>query len=282
MKKHIRIIIIMGLAVIFSCPVLYAQHMGPGGRHYGFGMGPGYGGWSRMTPEQEEKWRDMRRDFLNETYALRQNLISKQIELQTLWEEDKPDMDKAKALSKEITELQLKIQMKRNELLIQCRDKFGDRGWACPGSNYWIAPDLMRHSWKMGPDMMYYGWGRGPGYGSWKQMDQKQEREFRNMRTRFLHETLSLRQKLMKKQMELQTLWEEDKPDSSEAKKLSDEITELRLELQKKQNEFLIQCRKKFGDQEWTCPGGGYGMGPGMMQRGWQMGPGMMNPDWGM
>jgi len=101
-------------------------------------------------------------------------------------------------------------------------------------------------------------------------MTPEHQKEWRKMRSRFWNETLELRQKLVSKQMEMRTLWEEEEPDSKKTRALSEEIADLRLKLAKKRNEFLIQCREKFSDQDWTCPGEsyGYGMEPGMMYRG--------------
>ena len=137
----------------------------------------------------------------------------------------------------------------------------------------------------MGRGMMGPGYGTGPGsnYGGWNQMDLEQQKEWRQMRTEFWKDTLSLRQKLATKQMELRTLWEDDNPDPDKAQELSDEIADLQAQLAKKHDEFLIKCRNKFGDQGWSCPGGGYGMGPGMMHGpGYGMGPGMMGRGYGV
>jgi len=77
--------------------------------------------------------------------------------------------------------------------------------------------------------------------------------------------------------MEIQTLWQTENPDSRKMKNLSDEVSDLRSQLSKKQNEYLIQCRDKFGDQGWSCPGSdydddmmdhqSYGMGSRIWQR---------------
>jgi hypothetical protein len=97
------------------------------------------------------------------------------MELRNLWEDDNPDTDKAKELSNEISDLQSKLFKKHNEFLIQCRDKFGDKGWACPGGGYrmgygMMGPGMMGYGYGMGPGMMYggrgmmgYGYGMGPG-----------------------------------------------------------------------------------------------------------------------
>ena len=122
------------------------------------------------------------------------------------------------------------------------------RGYNCPWSG-------------MGPGMMGGSRGMGPHHHTWRQMTPEQRREWRQMRSKFSRDTLQLRQKLVNKQMELQDLWEEENPDTAKIKSLSDEIAELQLQLEKKRNQFLIQCRNKFGGEGWMCPGMGWGPG---------------------
>jgi Spy/CpxP family protein refolding chaperone len=107
----------------------------------------------------------------------------------------------------------------------------------------------------MGPGMMGGGWGMAPHHRTWNQMTPEQRREWKQMRNTFSKETLELRQKILNKQMELQDLWQEEKPDLEKIRNLSDEIADLKSQLQKKRNQFLIQCRNKFGGEGWMCPG---------------------------
>ncbi|MGM0428578.1 MAG: periplasmic heavy metal sensor [Thermodesulfobacteriota bacterium] len=100
---------------------------------YGHGMGPDRQGWQSMTPEQREQWRQMRARFMQDTLSLRQELSTKQLELETLWEQQNPDPEKVKALSNRVTELRSKLDQEHDEFLAQCRQEFGDRGWVCPG-----------------------------------------------------------------------------------------------------------------------------------------------------
>ena len=67
---------------------------------------------------------------------LRQELNSKLLELETLWEQENPDPEKVKALSKRISELRSNLDQKPDDFLTQCRQKFGDRGWSCPGGGW--------------------------------------------------------------------------------------------------------------------------------------------------
>lgn len=113
---------------------------GPGmmryGDHMGRRMGPDRHGWQSMTPEQQEQWRRMRADFLRDSLPLRQELNAKQMELEMLWDQQNPDPEKVKALSGRITELRSELEKKHDAYLTQCRQEFGDHGWACPGGGW--------------------------------------------------------------------------------------------------------------------------------------------------
>jgi Spy/CpxP family protein refolding chaperone len=102
-------------------------------RGYGHMMGPDSQGWQDMPAEQREQWRQMRSQFMQEILPLRQELSAKQMELETLWDQKNPDTAKIKPLSDRITELRFKLDQKYDGYLTQCRQEFGDRGWACPG-----------------------------------------------------------------------------------------------------------------------------------------------------
>jgi Spy/CpxP family protein refolding chaperone len=104
--------------------------------HHGWGMGPIPRGWSQMSPEQRKEWTQMRRKFSKDTLLLRKQIVNKRMELRDLWEDENPDTDKVRALSGEIADLQAKLIKQRNEFLLQCREKFGDRGWSCPSGEY--------------------------------------------------------------------------------------------------------------------------------------------------
>jgi Spy/CpxP family protein refolding chaperone len=170
MRRKNFLIIMLGIIFIFCSSAVYAQRMGGGmmgggamGQGYGQGPGANYGGWNQMSPDQQREWAQMRTKFWKDTLSLRQKLANKQMELHVLWGEDNPDPDKAKDLSDEISDLQAQLFKKRNEFLIQCRDKFGDRGWSCPGGGYGMGPNMMYGQYGMGPGMMGYGYGMGPG-----------------------------------------------------------------------------------------------------------------------
>ncbi len=109
---------------------------GHGMRGRGHMMGPDAQGWKEMNPEQQKQWRQMRADFMQDTLPLRQELNAKLLEVETLWEQENPDPEKVQALSKRIRELRSNLDQKHDDFLTQCRQKFGDRGWSCPGGGW--------------------------------------------------------------------------------------------------------------------------------------------------
>jgi zinc resistance-associated protein len=76
------------------------------------------------------------------------------------------------------------------------------------------------------------------------------------MQATHLKDTLELRKQLAAKQMELQTLWAQPNVDQAAVEKLSNEVAEVRAQLWKKRDQYLMQCRKALGAQGWCCPGG--------------------------
>jgi len=110
--------------------------MGRGMHGYGRGMGPDPQGWQDMPLEQQERWRQMRSQHMQDVLPLRQELSTKQMELETLWDQKDPDPERVKALSRRISELRSELDRKHDDYLMQCRDAFGDRGWACPGGGW--------------------------------------------------------------------------------------------------------------------------------------------------
>ena len=89
--------------------------------------------WESMTPEQREKWEKMRAEYQMETLEIRKQLVSKRLELQTLWAQPDVDSKTVETLSDEVAELEAQLAKKRDKYLLQCRQNFGEVGWSCPG-----------------------------------------------------------------------------------------------------------------------------------------------------
>jgi Spy/CpxP family protein refolding chaperone len=97
---------------------------------------------------------------------------------------------------------------------------------------------------------------RGYGPGDWESLEPEQREQWQEMRSKYQMETLELRQQLATNQMELETLWDQPDVNQEKVEELSDEVAELQAKLQKKQDKYLLQCRKQFGEKGWSCPGG--------------------------
>jgi Spy/CpxP family protein refolding chaperone len=113
----------------------YGSGLHGGGHMMGRGWERGHGprDWKSMEPEQREKWKKMRSQYQMETLELRKQLVTKKMELETLWNQPDVDQKKVEKLSDEVAELQAEFGKKHDKFLLQCRKNFGDKGWSCPG-----------------------------------------------------------------------------------------------------------------------------------------------------
>jgi Spy/CpxP family protein refolding chaperone len=147
MKKILAIVGILALAAVIAVPVL-AQ--GPG---YGRGRGmmappsgdPGTGprsGWAcdKLTDEQRSELVKLRQKHFDETAEVRGQMLAKKAELNVLLNTSNPDMEKAKALQTEISDLKADMDQERLNLYGEAR--------------------------KINPALGFgRGWGRGKGFG---------------------------------------------------------------------------------------------------------------------
>ena len=117
-------------------------HRGPGWHHGGC-YGPGDGGKKgNLSNEEIEAMDKERASFFEATKDLRRNVYSKDLEMRSELAKENPNIDKAKKLQKEISELEAKIEQERIDHRIKVRK---------------INPDAGRG---YGPR-----WGRGSGRG---------------------------------------------------------------------------------------------------------------------
>lgn len=127
-------------------------------RGRGWGMGGNWGGgpgscgrydreYGYQNPEERTRPDQTEQKFYNETASLREQIRTKSAELDAVLSEPNPDLEKARTLQKEISDLQAKMDEKRLNYELQTRrnapDGSYDRGY--------------------GPGMR--GYGRGMGYG---------------------------------------------------------------------------------------------------------------------
>ena len=161
MKRSSIIITGLFLAVVFAVPVM-AQGIGwaRGGRMMGFqGVPWGFNpvparGNDNLTSEQREKLEKARKTFIDGTTDLRNNLRTKVTELANLLSSAEPDANKAKALQKEISDLQANLAQKRLELRLEVLK-------INPDARYGHGQGR-RTMMGFGPGM---GFGRGMGFG---------------------------------------------------------------------------------------------------------------------
>jgi len=138
-------------------------------------------------------------------------------------------------------------------------------GYHMMGPGYGMGSGYMMGYGSRGWGMHGRGWGmHGPGWDwdqgprGWSSMKPEQQEKWKKMRSAYLMDTLKLRKGLAAKQTEPQTLWAQPNVDRAKVQRLSNEVAELQVELLKKRDKYLLQCRQEFGDQGWQCPGSGW------------------------
>jgi Spy/CpxP family protein refolding chaperone len=142
-----KTIITLGLALVMLLSVTYVYAQGPG---FGPGhrTGSDYGKWSSLTPEQQTKLQELRRSFREENAKLIGALVTKRLELQSLWTDPKADPKAILDKEKELRELQNQLKDKGIQMKLEAR-KF-------------LTPEQIAN---FGP-----GCGMGPGYGRGRMM----------------------------------------------------------------------------------------------------------------
>jgi len=153
------------LVAFIAVPVL-AQAPGAGRGRMMQGYGPGGPGDcprhgasdDKLTDEQRTQLDKLHQKFFDETAAVRSQLAAKHSELNILMNTSNPDLEKAKALQKEISDLKGKMGQERIKLFAEERKinpdaRFG-MGWGRGG---------MKGGGGMG---MGYGRGMGRGMGA--------------------------------------------------------------------------------------------------------------------
>jgi Spy/CpxP family protein refolding chaperone len=171
MKKMIAIVGILALAAVIAVPVLaqgpgYAGGRGMMGPRAGdSGMGSRYGwAYDKLTDEQRSQLAALRQKHFDETAQVRTELVAKQAELHILMNTSNPDLEKAKALQKEINDLQGKMGQERINLYIETKKinpeaRFGG-DWGRSGKR--LGPCGEGYGPRMGRGRPGLGYGRGP------------------------------------------------------------------------------------------------------------------------
>jgi zinc resistance-associated protein len=166
MKRALTVIGIMVLVAAIAIPVL-AQGPGAGRGRMMQGYGPGdqtncprHGAWDdKLTDEQRTQLDKLHQKFFDDTAAVRSQMVAKQSELNILMNTSNPDLEKAKALQKELSDLKGKMGQERIKLFAEERKinpdaRFG-MGWGRGGMK----------GGGPGGGGMGYGRGMGRGFG---------------------------------------------------------------------------------------------------------------------
>ena len=88
---------------------------------------------NKLTKEQIQKIHEQRKAFFNETEDLRQQLYEKETDLKSVLAKKEPDVEKAKAIQKEISDLKSQLEQKKIDHYIKIKK---------------INPYLGRKAWK--------------------------------------------------------------------------------------------------------------------------------------
>lgn len=158
MKKLTTILAVALVVAAVAVPVFAWAH-GWGRGHYmmgDWGSGPEYGyerGYGSLTEEQRSKLEELDRKFYSETADLRNEIWTKSAELNTILNSPAPDLEKVKALQKELSNLRATMDEKRLDYQLEVRK---------------INPELRpSRGYGRGYGHHMRGFGPGMGFGCW-------------------------------------------------------------------------------------------------------------------
>jgi Spy/CpxP family protein refolding chaperone len=152
MEKMKKTIVVLGLVALLVVGVAYAYAQGPGADP---GHRPGWGHekWSSLTPEQRTKFQELRRKFSEDNAKLFGAIVTKRLELHSLWTDPKADSKAILDKERELRDLQNQIRDKAVQMRLEAR-KF-------------LTPEQIQN-WKP-------GWGMGRGFGGGHRMGHGRE-----------------------------------------------------------------------------------------------------------
>ncbi len=164
-----KTVILLGLVALMVLGVAYAYAQGPA---YGPGHRQGWGQekWSSLTPEQRTKFQELRQKFNDETAQLRGAILTKRLELRSLWSNPKADPKAILSKENELTTLQDQLRDKAVHFKVEARSILTPEQIAQFGSGWGREPGfgrghMMDYGYGMGRGEMGPGYGMGPGHG---------------------------------------------------------------------------------------------------------------------
>ena len=116
MNKHIAISCIIFLTLLFVLPMTALGRAGRGGNHSGRKIQQTHVRSSALTAEQISRIEDLQKKFRDENADALKQLMTRRFDLETVLNSDNPDLAKARAAQKEISELDAELAQKRIDL----------------------------------------------------------------------------------------------------------------------------------------------------------------------
>ena len=169
MKKVLALLVGAALVAVVAVPLwAYGPGWGRGQHMMGpWGSAPGYSqqyerGFANLTGEQRSQLQQLDRKYYDETATIRDKIWAKSAEINTLLNGPNPDVEKVKALQKELSDLRAMMDEKQLSYELEIRKiipeaQFG-RGY---GRGYYG-----HHMGGYYPHMGYGWYGRSYGPGS--------------------------------------------------------------------------------------------------------------------
>ncbi len=146
-----KTIVSLGVAALMVLGVAYAYAQGPGpgpghrGMHESWGPGKDY----PLTSEQRTKFQELRRKFREDNAKLIGAIVTKKLELQSLWTDPKADPKAILGKEKELRDLKDQLKDKAVQMKLEARKL--------------LTPEQIEN-WKPGRGM-HHGHMMGHGYG---------------------------------------------------------------------------------------------------------------------
>jgi len=136
-------VLVLGMTYVYAQTPAQGPGHGPGWKGERGWESGNPGRFSNVTPEQKAKFQELRRKFNEETAQLRGALVTKRIELQSLWTNPNADPKAIVDKEKELRDLQNQMKDKALQVRLEAR-KF-------------LTPEQIQESGQ--------GMGRGFGHG---------------------------------------------------------------------------------------------------------------------
>jgi len=156
-----KTIVVLGLVALMVLGVtyVYAQGPGMGPGHRGMGESWSHGKDSPLTSEQKTKFQELRRKFREENAKLIGAIVTKRVELQSLWTDPKADSKAILDKEKELRDLQNQMKDKAVQMRLEARKFLTPEQISGFGPGCGMGPGFGRDH------MKGQGMGMGRGYG---------------------------------------------------------------------------------------------------------------------